>query len=41
MLVNSLVVRSFLDPQTYSEYCKGNNNINIINKTIKLLAIYF
>lgn len=41
MLVNSLVIRSFLDPQTYNEYCKGNYNINIINKTIKLFAIYY
>lgn len=40
MLVNSLVIRSFLDPQTYNEYCKGNNNINI-NRTIKILVSYF
>jgi len=24
MLANSLLIRSFLDPETYSEYCKGN-----------------
>jgi len=24
MLANSLLIRSFLDPESYSEYCKGN-----------------
>lgn len=29
VLANSLLIRSFLDPESYSEYCKGNINIRI------------
>lgn len=40
MLANSLIIRSFLDPESYSEYCKGNIDIDIINQNINLVNIF-
>lgn len=32
MLANCLLIRGFLDPETYSEYCKGSIGMfNILN----------
>lgn len=39
MLANSLIIRSFLDPESYSEYCKGNVNIDIIIQDINVVRL--
>lgn len=40
MLVNSLLIRSFLDPETYSEYCKGSINIDIVIYFLNMIVKY-